>query len=74
MNGQIVAVVCDNPVAAQYVVTNPDKLKTVGGVFTDEYYGIAVAKGKEDLLEKINEGLAAVLAEGIIKELEEKWY
>jgi polar amino acid transport system substrate-binding protein len=74
MNGQIDAVVCDNPVAAEYVVTNPDKLKTVGGVFTDEYYGIAVAKGKEDLLEKINKGLEEVLAEGIIAELEAKWY
>ena len=74
MNGQIVAVVCDNPVAAEYVVRNPDKLKFAGDVFTDEYYGIAVAKGKEDLLEKINEGLEKVLEEGIIAELEEKWY
>jgi polar amino acid transport system substrate-binding protein len=74
MNGQIVAVVCDNPVAAQYVVTNPNKLKTVGGVFTDEFYGIAVAKGKTDLLKKINEGLEKVLNEGIIEELEAKWY
>jgi polar amino acid transport system substrate-binding protein len=74
MNGQIVAVVCDNPVAAQYVVTNPDKLKTVGTVFTDEYYGIAVAKGKTDLLKKINDGLKKVLDEGIIQELEQKWY
>jgi polar amino acid transport system substrate-binding protein len=74
MNGQINAVVCDNPVAAQYVVTNPNKLKTVGGVFTDEFYGIAVAKGKTDLLKKINEGLEQVLNEGIIEELEAKWY
>jgi polar amino acid transport system substrate-binding protein len=74
MNGQINAVVCDNPVAAQYVVTNPNKLKTVGGVFTDEFYGIAVAKGKTDLLKKINEGLEKVLNEGIIEELEAKWY
>src|SRR4030042_492922 len=74
MNGQINAVVCDNPVAMQYVVTNPDKLKIAGDVFTTEFYGIAVAKGKEDLLEKINQGLAEVLAEGIIPELEAKWY
>jgi polar amino acid transport system substrate-binding protein len=74
MNGQVNAVVCDNPVAAQYVVTNPNKLKTVGGVFTDEFYGIAVAKGKTDLLNKINDGLEKVLNEGIIEELEAKWY
>jgi polar amino acid transport system substrate-binding protein len=74
LNGQIEAVVCDNPVAMQYVVTNPDKLKIVGDVFTDEFYGIAVAKGKTDLLNKINAGLKKVLDEGIIQTLEAKWY
>jgi polar amino acid transport system substrate-binding protein len=74
MNGQITAVVCDNPVAMQYVVTNPDKLKIVGAVFTNEYYGIAVAKGKTDLLNKINDGIKKVLKEDIIKTLENKWY
>jgi len=74
MNGQVNAVVCDNPVAMQYVVTNPDKLKIVGTVFTSEFYGIAVAKGKTELLEKINEGLEEVLEEDIIETLEEKWY
>jgi polar amino acid transport system substrate-binding protein len=74
MNGQVNAVVCDNPVAMQYVVTNPDELKIAGDVFTNEFYGIAVAKGKTELLDKINEGLQNVLDEGIIGELEEKWY
>jgi polar amino acid transport system substrate-binding protein len=74
MNGQVVAVICDNPVAASYVVQNSDELKIVGTVFTDEFYGIAVAKGQEDLLEKINEGLEKVLQEGIIETLETKWY
>jgi polar amino acid transport system substrate-binding protein len=74
MNGQVNAVICDNPVAMQYVVTNPDKLKIAGAVFTNEFYGIAVAKGKTELLKKINEGLEEVLQEGIITTLEEKWY
>lgn len=74
MNGQIDAVVCDNPVAANYVVKNSDKLKTAGTAFTDENYGIAVAKGKDDLLKKINAGLKSVLDEGIIKTLETTWY
>jgi polar amino acid transport system substrate-binding protein len=73
MNGQINAVICDNPVAMQYVGKNPDKLKTAGDVFTDEFYGIAVAKGKTDLLNKINAGVEAVLREGLIKTLEQKW-
>lgn len=73
MNGQIDAVVADNPLALGYVGQNPDKLKTVGEVFTDEYYGIAVCKENTELLEKINTGLAAVQAEGLIDELVTKW-
>ncbi len=73
MNGQIDAVVADNPLALGYVGENPDKLKAVGGVFTEESYGIAVCKTKEDLVAKINEGLKAVKAEGLIEQLVEKW-
>jgi polar amino acid transport system substrate-binding protein len=46
INGQIDAVVTDNPLAYGYVGRNPDKLKTVGEVFTSEEIGIAVCKGK----------------------------
>ncbi len=73
MNGQIDAVVADNPLALSYVGANPDKLKTVGEVFTDENYGIAVCKSKPELVEKINEGLAAVKAAGLIDQLVDKW-
>ena len=52
-----------------YVGKNPDKLKIVGDVFTDENYGIAVAKGKTDLLAKINAGVKAVKSEGLIEQL-----
>jgi polar amino acid transport system substrate-binding protein len=73
MNGQVDAVVCDNPVALLYVNENADKLKTAGTAFTDEQYGIAVAKGKDDLLKKINDGLAQVKAAGTIQTLAAKW-
>ena len=73
MNGQVEAVVCDNPVAVQYVAKNPDKLKTVGNVFTNESYGVAVAKGKLDLLNRINDGLIAIRAEGVIQQASAKW-
>jgi polar amino acid transport system substrate-binding protein len=72
-NGQIDAVVADNPLALGYVGENPDKHKTVGDVFTDEYYGIAVCKTNTELLAKIDAGLAAVQAEGLIEELTAKW-
>jgi len=73
MNGQVDAVVCDNPVALYYVGANATKLKTTGTVFTDEQYGIAVAKGKEDLLKKINDGLKKVKAAGTIDTFSTKW-
>jgi polar amino acid transport system substrate-binding protein len=74
MNGQVDAIVCDNPVALEYVGKNPDKLKTAGDVFTDEFYGIAIAKGKTDLQAKINAGIKAIKTNGKIDEIIAKWY
>jgi polar amino acid transport system substrate-binding protein len=73
MNGQIDAVVADNPLALGYVGTNSDKIKTVGEVFTDEYYGIAICKTNTDLVAQVNAGLKAVKDEGLIDKLVEKW-
>ncbi len=75
-NGQIDGVVADKPTAADYVLQNDEyrgTLKIVGEAFTDEYYGIAVKKGNTELLDLINEGLAAVLASDIPAQLEDKW-
>jgi polar amino acid transport system substrate-binding protein len=73
MNGQINAVICDVPVAKGYVAKNSDKIKTIGEMFTTEQYGVAVAKGKEDLLAKINAGIKAILEAGLIEEYTMKW-
>jgi polar amino acid transport system substrate-binding protein len=73
LNGQIKAVVCDNPVAVLYVGKNAGKLKLAGNAFTDENYGIAVAKAKTDLLTKINAGLKAIKAEGVIEKASATW-
>jgi polar amino acid transport system substrate-binding protein len=74
--GRIDAVVCDTPVAADFALQRDEykaALKIVGEAFTDEYYGILVQKGNTELLDKINEGLAAVQAEGIDQALEAEW-
>lgn len=73
MNGQIDAVIADNPLAIGYVGQNADKLKTVGEVLTDEYYGVAVCKTDTELLAKVNKGLAEVKASGQVEELTAKW-
>lgn len=73
MNGQIDAVIADNPLAIGFVGKNPDKLKLVGDVFTSEEYGIAVCKDRADLVEKLNAGLAKVKADGLIEILTKQW-
>lgn len=73
INGQIDAVIADNPLALGYVGKNSDKIKTVGTVFTEEMYGIAICKDKADLQTKINQGLASVKSAGLIDQLTKKW-
>jgi len=75
-NGRIEGVVADTPIAADFVLQNDTytgKLKIVGEPFTDEYYGVAVKKGNDAVLELINSGLQAVLDAGIDEELKDKW-
>jgi polar amino acid transport system substrate-binding protein len=73
MNGQINAVICDAPVAQGYVKANPNTLKTIGEMFTTEQYGIAVSKGNEDLLAKINAAIQAIKNEGLIDQYAAEW-
>jgi len=73
MNGQITAVICDNPVALLTVQANPGEMKTVGEVFTDESYGIAIAKGLTDLQEKINDGIEKIKENGTLDQISENW-
>lgn len=49
------------------------KIKMVGEILTEEYYGIVVHKENPELLKKINAALKQLLADGTIKRLHEKW-
>lgn len=73
INGQIAAVVADYPTALSFVGQSDGQLVTVGEVFTDESYGIAVCNENTELLDQINAGLNAVMSEGLISELEAEW-
>lgn len=73
INGQIDAVIADNPLALGYIAQNEGKLKTAGEVFTDEFYGIAICKTNTELLARINQGLAAVQSAGVIDQLTDQW-
>ena len=73
INGQIDAVVADNPLALGYIGKNADKIKVTGPVFTSENYGIAVCNKKADLVTKFNQGIDAVKADGTLQKLIDKW-
>jgi polar amino acid transport system substrate-binding protein len=72
LGGQVDAVVCDAPVATGYV-SKYSNLKTVAEFPTIEEYGIAFPKGSDELIQKINEGLAEAIADGVIDDLVQKW-
>jgi polar amino acid transport system substrate-binding protein len=73
INGQLDAVIADNPVAQGYVNKNKDKLKTTGAIFTDEYFGIAICKKNAYLVPKINAALKSLKDEGFLDTLTQKW-
>ena len=74
-NGDVDAAVADGPTGIDIVQANPEMgLKVVDGVYTDEEYGIAVQKERQDLLEAINKGLAAARASGKYDEINDKYF
>ncbi|MDN5325806.1 MAG: glutamine transport system substrate-binding protein [Moorella sp. (in: firmicutes)] len=73
-NGGVDAVVNDLPVTAYYIKQGNNDVKIVGDIHSAEYYGIAVPKGKTEILQKINDGLKALKANGQYEELYKKWF
>jgi polar amino acid transport system substrate-binding protein len=75
-SGGVDAVVADNGVIAHYVANNPGgKFKTVSDKeFVPEQYGIAVKKGNAELLGKLNQGLAAIKADGTYNQIHAKYF
>jgi polar amino acid transport system substrate-binding protein len=74
--GRLDAVVVDSPIAANYVLQNEKykaKLQIVGAPFTEENYGIVVAKGNAKILDLINKGIAAIQKDGTLDKLKAKW-
>ncbi len=78
-NGRLDAVICDDAVAADYALTNPDYSKTLALAFlikpdAPEYLGFAVQKGDKETLDLINKGLAAVKASGEYDKIYATWF
>ncbi|MEZ4769651.1 MAG: transporter substrate-binding domain-containing protein [Caldilineales bacterium] len=74
-NGDIDAIINDAPTSADILKANPEiGAVIVGEPFTDEFYGIAVNKGRQDVLKAINEGLAAIRASGEYDDIYAEWF
>nr|WP_321465744.1 basic amino acid ABC transporter substrate-binding protein [uncultured Desulfobulbus sp.] len=74
--GRIAAVVCDDPVAANYALDKYKENLKIAAIIESgeaENYGIAVHKGNSKVLELLNKGIAAVKAKGLDKEFKKKW-
>lgn len=74
--GGVDAVVADNGVVSHYVANNPGgRFKTVSDPeFVPEQYGIAVRKGQAELLAALNQGLAAIRADGTYTQIYARYF
>jgi polar amino acid transport system substrate-binding protein len=77
LNKNVDAVVCDSIIAADFVLTNPNYQNKLimSGTASEEVEDIAlvVKKGNTALLKILNDGIAAVKADGTLAELKKKW-
>lgn len=72
-NGDIDAVVCDDPTAQRYVGAEPDAFKIAGEPFTREDYGILVPADRADVLAAFNAAIETLKLDGTIDGLLAKW-
>ncbi|MDR2504093.1 MAG: basic amino acid ABC transporter substrate-binding protein [Deltaproteobacteria bacterium] len=77
-SGRISGVVCDDPVAADFALQNKvyaEKLKIAFILPTEEkeYYGFAVKKGNQEVLDILNQGVDKVKSNGTEARLRKKW-
>lgn len=63
-NGAVDAVTTDDIILAGYAAQYPGELKVVGAPFTEERYGIGLAKGDDETRAKINDAIDAMIADG----------
>ena len=74
INGDVAAVINDQPVTKAYIAKQPDQIKIVGEVMNAEAYAIAVQKGNAELLEKVNTGMQNLKDSGKFDEIFAQWF
>lgn len=69
LDGQVDAVTTDDAILKGYAAEDPDNLKVVGKPFSEERYGIGIAKGDVGLCEAINGILDTAREDGTWQEI-----
>ena len=67
------ALTTDNSILLGMQKEDPN-FKLVGGLFTDEPYGIAVRKGDAEMLKAVNETITELKSSGEYDKIHEKWF
>lgn len=73
LTGGCDAIIIDIPVAQSYMADHEGEVKLTGEPYAADYYGIVVDEDNQALMDKINAGLANVIADGTLDELCEKY-
>ncbi len=71
--GQVDAVTAQDVILYGFQRLEPDKWQVVGGQFTKEPYGAAIAKGNTELLDAVNAVIKAMKADGRWAMLYKQW-
>ncbi|NPV25998.1 MAG: basic amino acid ABC transporter substrate-binding protein [Firmicutes bacterium] len=71
--GRVDAVLNDKQVA-EYYIKKGAKVKTVGPLYSKEYYGIAIKKENTELLKQVNDALKKLKDSGKYQEIYNKWF
>lgn len=76
INGEVDAVLGESTGTLYYKNQQKDyfkKIKMVGEILTEEYYGIVLRKSDTQLLAKVNTALIELLEDGTVEKLHAKW-
>jgi His/Glu/Gln/Arg/opine family amino acid ABC transporter permease subunit len=73
-NGRIDAVASDGPVLRYMVRMSFPGLKTVGAEYTDEQFGVVLARGSDDLRRAVNAALWRLQDSGEYARIHAKWF
>ena len=73
-NGRVDAVASDGPVLRYMVRMSFPGLKTVGAEYTDEQFGVVLARGSDDLRRAVNAALWRLQDSGEYAKIYGKWF